>query len=117
MDCISCGLPSGYNRVLVEEGTRTEAGGLCVECEQRRFGDRLSRGGRDGTDGCRLCSEDAHVYVPEWDPQMDVLSDGTTVWEDYRVTDRTPALCVEHFQGLAEPEPESGASLRTPPQL
>ena len=57
------------------------------------------------------------MYVPEWDPQMDVLSDGTVVWEDYRVTDTTPALCVGHFEGLAEREPDREMSPRTPPQL
>ena len=116
MECLSCGLPSGYNRVLVEQGNGAEVAGLCVECEARRFEGRLRRQERSETDGCALCTGNAHVRVPEWDPEMDVLSDGTVVWEDYRVTGTTPGICEEHFGTLTERGSETEASRQTHPR-
>jgi hypothetical protein len=116
MNCLSCRLPSGYNRVLVEAGTEVEVGGLCVECEEHRIGDGLGRASRAETDGCALCAGDAHVRVPEWSPEMDVRSDGTVVWTDYRVTEGTPGLCEEHAEGLAGRGSGEEPSFRTPPR-
>lgn len=116
MNCVSCGLPSGYNRVLVERGTESELGGLCIECEERRFGDRLKWEIRAEmeSEGCALCARDAEVRAPEWDPEMDVSSDGTVVWNDYRVTETTPGLCEEHFGGLTDRDTEAESSPRSP---
>jgi hypothetical protein len=117
MDCLSCGLPSGYNRVLVEPRTGEEVGGLCIECEEHEFGDRLRWEIRAETEPerCALCTGDAHVRVPEWDPEMDV-DDGTVEWEEYRVTEATPGLCDAHFGGLAGRDSTGGPSLETPPR-
>jgi hypothetical protein len=119
VDCISCGLPSGYNRVLVEGDTEAEIGGLCIECEERQVGDRLRWDIRAKTEpeGCALCARDAHVRAPEWDPEMEASADGTAVWVEYRVTETTPGLCEEHFEALvapdAEAEPTPGPSRRS----
>jgi hypothetical protein len=104
MDCVSCGLPSGYNRVLIERGSDAEIGGLCIECEEHEFGDRLRWEIRAETeaDGCALCARDAGFRVPEWDPEMDVAPDGTVEWTDYRVTETTPGLCDDHVEELAD---------------
>lgn len=106
--------------MLVERGTEAEIGGLCIECEERRFGDRLGWGIRAETepDGCALCAGDAHVRVPEWDPKMESASgtDDDAVWTEYRVTDTTPGLCTEHFEGLLDRDPENEATPRTPPR-
>lgn len=116
MECVSCGLPSGYNRVVVERRTGTEVGGLCIECEEDRFGDRLTWEIRAETepDGCALCAGDAHVRAPEWDPEMEVDADGSVVWQEYRVTGSTPALCEEHFGELAERSTSLRPSTRPP---
>jgi hypothetical protein len=118
MDCLSCGLPSGYNRVLVERGTGGEVGGLCIECEEHEFGDRLRWEIRAETepDRCALCADGAHVRVPEWDPEMDVADDGTVEWEEYRVTEATPGLCDEHFGSLADRDSAGVSSLETSPR-
>lgn len=116
MECISCGLPSGYNRVLVERSTGAEMGGLCIECEERRLGERLNWDIRAETEpgGCALCARDARVRVPEWDPEMESSADGSAAWVEYRVTDTTPGLCEEHFEGLAARDAEDEPTLRTP---
>lgn len=118
MDCLACGLPSGYNRVLVDGDSGAEVGGLCVECEEHEFGDRLRWEVRAETepDRCALCADDARIRAPEWDPEMDVTDDGTVVWEDYRVTETTPGLCGEHVGTLADRDPVGGSSLETPPR-
>ena len=118
MDCLSCGLPSGYNRVLVERRTREEVGGLCIECEEHEFGDRLRWEIRAETEPerCALCAGDARVRAPEWDPEMDVDDDGAVEWEEYRVTGATPGLCDEHFGSLADHDSARNSSLGTPPR-
>lgn len=116
MNCVSCGLPSGYNRVLVERGSGTEVGGLCIECEERLLGDRLRWDIRAETepDVCVLCDRDVHVDVPEWDPKMEPAPDGTVVWNDYRVTETTPGLCADHVAGLSDRDSAEEAPLRPP---
>jgi hypothetical protein len=110
-------LPSRYNRVLVERESGTEVGGLCIECEEHRLGDRLDWGIRAETepDRCVLCPGDASVRVPEWDPEMEESPDGTVEWNEYRVTDTTPALCEEHVEEIVDGDPAAESSRRTPP--
>ena len=117
MDCVSCGLPSGYHRVLVERGSGTEVGGLCIECEEHELGDRLDWEIRAETEpeACALCADDAHVHVPEWDPEMEPSADGTVEWTEYRVTGSTPGLCADHVEALADAGSED-ALLRTAPR-
>ena len=114
MDCVSCGLPSGYNRVLVEREDGSEVGGLCIECEGHELGDRLQWGIRAETepDRCALCARDTHVRVPEWDPEMESAPDGTVEWNEYRVTDATPGLCEDHFETLADRGTKEEVSVR-----
>lgn len=100
LKCVWCGLRSGYNRVLVERPDGTEYGGLCIECEEHRFGDRLRRADGSVTEKCGLCDCEVHVHVPEWDPETEVLPNGTVVVNDYRVTDGTVGLCEGHFDSL-----------------
>jgi len=116
MDCVSCGLPSGYHRVLVEGKDGAELGGLCIECEQHELGERLQWEVRAETEPgqCALCARDACVRVPEWDPEMEPTPDGEVVWNEYRVTDTTPGLCEEHFGALEDRDTVEEASSRTP---
>lgn len=97
MECLSCGLRAGYNRVLVELRNGAELGGLCVGCEEERFGDCLRAGLWSETEGCALCARDAYVAMPEWYAETEPSSDGVVVRNDYEVTDGTIGLCDEHF--------------------
>jgi hypothetical protein len=102
MECLACGLRAGYNRVVVERPSGTELGGLCVECEERRFGDCLLRGLWTETDGCALCTRDVYAAMPAWYPETERSPDGLLVRNDYEVTDGTVGLCGEHLESLIE---------------
>ena len=39
MDCVICERRGGYNRAVVELETGVELGGLCVRCENEKFGE------------------------------------------------------------------------------
>jgi len=112
MDCLSCGLPAGYNRVLVERPSGAELGGLCVECEERRFGDCLKQGFWTETDGCALCARDAYVVMPEWHPVTEHSPDGVVVRNEYEVTEGTVGLCDEHLDSLTDPDRHDGTLSR-----
>lgn len=99
---MSCGLRAGYNRVVVERPNGTELGGLCVECEERRFGDCLRHGLWTETDGCALCARDVYVALPTWYPETERTPEGVVVRNDYEVTDGTVGLCDEHLQAVVE---------------
>lgn len=118
MECLSCGLRAGYNRVVVERPSGTELGGLCIACEEDRFGDCLRRGLWTETDGCALCTRDVYVAMPSWYPETERSPDGLLVRNDYEVTDGTVGLCDEHLQSLIESAPRgekrSPAPVRSP---
>ncbi|WP_129114947.1 hypothetical protein [Halegenticoccus tardaugens] len=102
MVCVSCGLQSGYNRAVVELTSGVELGGFCRSCEIREFGRSLERGRWSLNDGCALCSRDGHFALPAWEPTA-TERDGDIVGSvEYRVTDRTVALCDEHFHEVVE---------------
>lgn len=100
--------------MVVERENGAEVGGLCIECEAHELGDRLQWGIRAETepDRCALCARDAHIRVPEWDPEMESAPDGTVEWNEYRVTDTTPGLCEEHFGSLEGSRTEEDVSAR-----
>lgn len=110
MECLSCGLRAGYNRVVIEHSSGTELGGFCVECEASRFGDCLQRGLWTETDGCALCARDVYVAVPSWYPETKRSPRGLVVRNDYEVTDETVGLCDEHLQFLIGSDSQEGRS-------
>lgn len=103
---------------MVERSSGTELGGLCVECEENRFGDCLRRGLWTETDGCALCARDVYVVMPSWYPETERSPDGFLVRNDYGVTDGTVGLCDEHLEFLVDRGPEgeerSSALVRSP---
>lgn len=116
MECLSCGLGAGYNRVLVELGSETEFGGPCVGCEERRFGDCLRTGLWAETDRCALCARDAYVAMPEWYSETERSSEGVVVRNDYEVTAGTVGLCDEHLAVLTDCHRRRANTSSTPPR-
>ncbi|WP_255152376.1 hypothetical protein [Halorarius halobius] len=100
MDCLACGLRSGYNRVVVDLLAGTELGGLCFRCEERLFGRSLKDGLWTERSGCVLCSRDGAVALPEWRPRTSDTGGVLRLENDYELGATTVELCDEHFDRL-----------------
>jgi len=109
MDCITCGLEAGYNRVIVDTMEEAEIGGFCLRCEKAEFGNSLDRGywTRDGK--CALCERDGFYAMPKWEAGAEADEDAVVCTVDYDVTDDTVRLCDEHYYAILnyEPDPRS----------
>lgn len=110
MDCLVCGLKSGYNRVAVDVPTGRELGGLCFRCEERQFGRSLTEGLWTECDGCVLCSRDGLVALPEWRPRTRDVEGALRLENDYVVDAATVELCDEHFDRLSRRALETAAA-------
>jgi hypothetical protein len=100
MKCNTCGLRSGYNRVLVAVDGGRELGFLCRRCEANQFGETLRDGLWAETEGCALCARDSFVRLPEWSPRLVEENDHLRLQNEYEVTDETVSLCDEHYARL-----------------
>lgn len=100
MECIACGLKSGYNRVVIELRTGRELGGLCFRCEERQYGNSLKDGLWAEAEGCVMCSRDGLVALPEWRPTTSDSEGGLHLTNEYVLDDATVLLCDEHFTAL-----------------
>lgn len=111
MECISCGLPAGYNRLVIDLVTEERYGGFCRNCEFEVFGHTLSKFvSSDGT--CVLCNRDGLYAIPAWEPYETTINHQTTCGVEYTVRDRTPSLCDEHFDDIRSDSDEPTAVQR-----
>lgn len=108
MECVACGLRSGYNRVVVDIASGTEHGGLCFRCERRRYGNSWKDGLWAERDGCVLCSRDGLVALPEWRPRTTTEDGVLVLHNEYAVLDGTVRLCDEHFAALCDTAGSTG---------
>jgi hypothetical protein len=112
MECISCGLRAGYNRVIIEEVQDTEVGGFCRNCELEAFGETLSKcSNKDQT--CLLCNRDGWYALSSWEPYEKTSEYHITTEVDFSVTERTPRLCDEHFHELCLQKTQTSDPRRT----
>jgi len=101
MECITCGLRSGFNRIVIRTDDDRAIGFFCRRCEKKKFGTVLREGQRAETEGCVLCSRDSYVFLPVWSPRIeDDVEGGLVLTNGYEITSHTTALCDEHFSGL-----------------
>lgn len=99
MECVSCELRAGYNRVVIDVVTDEQLGGFCRNCELDEFGHTLSKFvSSDNT--CLLCNRDGLYAIPAWEPYETTTDHHTTCGVEYTVRDRTPSLCDEHFSDI-----------------
>lgn len=100
MDCVTCGLEAGYNRIVVDMPADAEVGGFCLRCEKSEFGNSLDRGywTRGGT--CALCDRDGYYALAKWEAMTEAEADHIVCTVDYHVTDETVLLCDEHFHAI-----------------
>jgi len=97
MDCVICERRGGYNRAVVELETGVELGGLCVRCENEKFGELCEELGDPDSESCVLCDRDGLWALPKWLPST-YESDGRTVsYVDYDVSTTDFRLCDEHL--------------------
>jgi hypothetical protein len=97
MDCVICERRGGYNRAVVELETGVELGGLCVRCENEKFGELCGELGDPDSDSCVFCDRDGLWALPKWLPST-YESDGRTVsYVDYDVSTTSFHLCDEHL--------------------
>lgn len=101
--CINCGEESAYNRRVERIGTRTVVGGLCVSCEQARFGDALR--GQAERSGCVYCDASPAYVLPEHVVSLDDGDELECEVTGFFVTDATPRLCRAHLDTM---RPETG---------
>lgn len=100
MECVVCGKPGGYNRVVVEGATGFELGGLCVDCETRKLGELSDELGDPESESCVYCERDGLWAVPKWLPST-YESDGDTVsYVDYDASNASIRFCDEHLARL-----------------
>lgn len=95
--CFSCEKNAGYNRAIIELSTNREAGRLCVNCEQREFGNSLEYARQTVTDSCLFCERDAQYVLPRYLPftlkhTTKTVSKVSTELEEHPVR-----LCDEHL--------------------
>lgn len=96
MRCLECGEQSNYHRVVVELVTGTLLGSYCVDCERRRFGDRLD----GGDDRCVRCDRPGHYLLPVH--YLDFTAPEASVERGWDGGD-APRLCFDHLLDLARP--------------
>jgi len=97
MDCVVCERRGGYNRVVVELETGVELGGLCVRCENEKFGELGAELGDPDSECCAFCDRDGLWALPKWLPST-YESDGKTIsYVDYDVSTTGFRLCDEHL--------------------
>lgn len=98
MQCLVCGLRSGYNRAVVTTDGAREIGLLCRRCEGKAFGNALRDSLQIHPGGCTLCHKDAIVYLPEWNPFVEEGADGDLILKNKsEITPNTPMLCGDHY--------------------
>lgn len=101
MECVHCG-GNAFNRIVINEHSSEEEGGVCVDCEDRAFEGLIQDHGRHRSEGCALCPADADVSLPtvecliEWD-------DGS-VEVEYHVDEETLHLCKRHLEEFLDVE-------------
>lgn len=96
MECVSCGLRAGYNRVIVELVRDERIGGFCRNCEFEAFGHTLSKCSSED-ENCLLCNRDGLYALSTWEPYEKSRDFHITTAVQFSVTERTPTLCDEHF--------------------
>lgn len=101
MQCLVCGLRSGYNRAVVTTDGIREIGLLCRRCEGKAFGNALRDSLQIHPKGCTLCKRDAIVYLLEWNPLVEEGTDGGLILKnESEITPDTPMLCGDHYGQL-----------------
>ena len=111
MDCTCCGMPAGYNRVVVDLISGRKLDGFCRNCEYESFGHALSKFDSPD-DSCVLCNRDGHYAVPAWEPYEETSDRRTTCHVAVTIHERTPVLCDEHFHDLCASEEETPTAAR-----
>lgn len=100
MDCVVCEKDSGYNRVVVDVESGHELGGLCVRCENDKFGEFADELGDQDSDTCTFCDRDGFWAAPKYLPST-YETDGKTVsYVDYDASTAALTLCDEHLAKL-----------------
>jgi len=96
MECVSCGLLAGYNRVVVDLVSGRELGGFCRNCELDEFGQTLSKLTQPDS-SCVLCRRDGHFGLAAWTPYRQESNARVICDVEFEVRERTPLLCDEHY--------------------
>jgi len=103
MNCISCGQPAGYNRVVVDTVSGRERSGFCRNCEFDEFGRALERFSQT-TRTCIMCDRDGYVALAAYTPVLEEGDERLVSTVEYEVTERTPFLCDEHLHAIVGDE-------------
>lgn len=101
MNCVACGEPAGFNRVVIDLVRDQEIGGLCVGCERESFGRVLENGEWQEENSCVLCSRDGHFGLPEWHAETIETRRGLVSINEYEMTRATVRLCDEHVHTVS----------------
>jgi hypothetical protein len=107
VSCTACGLPSSYNRAVIDSVDDEVVGCLCTSCIEDFFGRSLELfERRDET--CLFCDRRGLYALPKWscvtiedDERIDVVG------VDYCVDAATPHLCNHHFSELRADDDEN----------
>ncbi len=95
--CFSCGKRAGYNRSIIDLSTNREAGRLCVNCEQRAFGNSLQYTQQPQTGSCLYCARDAQFVLPRYLAFTLKHSTKTVSKVSTALEDQPVSLCDEHL--------------------
>lgn len=104
MYCLNCGETAGLDRVVLDDLTGVEIGGLCDSCLSTSphpvFRDDVWR----NETGCAVCAEPVHYHLPLIDCRIQ-YTDGRPDEVEYALTDATLRLCTDHLRATLEGSP------------
>lgn len=115
LDCVNCGGDVGFNRVVIDLSTGSEAGGLCQTCEREEFGIILEDNLWHHDTGCALCMNDGEYSLPLMDCRIEYESRPDTV--EYTITEETISLCKRHLKTLTEPPLSEETTAKSDPHM
>jgi hypothetical protein len=103
MECIKCGDPDAFGRVVINRMTREEIGLLCERCESVTFGELLCDDTWHQQKGCAFCDNSGKYQLPLLECLID-YGDGSPKSLEYTTFDYNASLCKSHLSKILPPD-------------
>lgn len=99
MECVRCGSQSQLDRIVVDNVTKAEVGGLCENCQHPRLKSIFNDVFWHDDSGCVICADPADYHLPQFECLIQFSDDRPAVAE-YSIDTATARLCSGHLESI-----------------